>query len=170
MSPGLSSPHRLLFGAARPQNPNSAPLGASVFVCSRGSPTAPVFFLHLGFNKHRQHPNKADPRRSNPAAEAGTKLFPLLSSSLLSSARSSLLPNPRLYQLSIKKIQLQFGIRQNTLITKARCNLITWYLFGALSEAFTPIQRRGGGGGGRKHQMLETLVLSGTYLMNGLCA
>ena len=40
-----------------------------------------------------------------------------------------LLPNPRLYQLSIKKNRLQFGIRQNTLITKGWCNLITWYLF-----------------------------------------
>ncbi|KAJ7987447.1 hypothetical protein DPEC_G00326570 [Dallia pectoralis] len=38
----------------------------------------------------------------------GTQLFPLLSS----------LPNPKLYELSAKKIPLQFGIRENTLITK----------------------------------------------------
>lgn len=68
-------------------------------------------FMHHRFNKHRQHPRRS-PLPILPAE--GTKLFPLLSSP----------PNPRLYQLSIKKIQLQFGIRQNTLITKGWYNLI----------------------------------------------
>lgn len=82
-------------------------------------------------NKHRQHPRRS-PLPILPAE--GTKLFPLLSSP----------PNPRLYQLSIKKIQLQFRIRQNTLITKGWCNLITWYLFRGLSRGLTHIERRGG--------------------------
>lgn len=95
-------------------------------------------FMHHRFNKHRQHPHRS-PLPILPAK--GTKLFPLLSSP----------PNPRLYQLSIKKIQLQFGIRQNTLITKGWCNLITWYLFRGLSRGLTHIER--GWKGQRKKAM-----------------
>ncbi|KAF1375466.1 hypothetical protein PFLUV_G00220490 [Perca fluviatilis] len=84
----------------------TAPEGARVSACSAGAPTA-LCFMHHRFNKHRQHPRRS-PLPILPAER--TKLFPLLSSP----------PNPRLYQLSIKKIQLQFGIRQNTLITKVR--------------------------------------------------
>lgn len=85
-------------------------------------------FMHHRFNKHRQHPRRS-PLPILPAE--GTKLSP------------SSPPNPRLYQLSIKKIQLQFGIRQNTLITKGWCNLITWYLFRGLSRGLTHIERGG---------------------------
>lgn len=98
----------LLFPAAVQ---NNAPEGARVSARSAGAPTT-LCFMHHRFNKHRQHPRRS-PLPILPAE--GTKLFPLLSSP----------PNPRLYQLSIKKIQLQFGIRQNTLITKGWCNLIT---------------------------------------------
>lgn len=67
------------------------------------------------FNKLRQHP-RALLFQSCPLK--GQNFFP---SPLLSSHS---LPNPRLYELSIKKIRQQFGIRQNTLITKGWCNLI----------------------------------------------
>lgn len=128
MSPGLTSQ---VLSAARPSalfpfpsavlnnnndnNKNPAPEGAPGSACSVGAPTE-LCFMHHRFNKHRQHPRRS-PLPILPAE--GTKLFPLLSSP----------PNPRLYQLSINKIQLQFGIRRNTLITKGWCNLITWYLF-----------------------------------------
>lgn len=104
----------------RKKNHHPAPEGAPVSAWSAAAPRAPCF-MHHRFNKHRQHPRRS-PLPILPAE--GAKLFPLLSS----------LPNPRLYQLSIKKIQLQFGIRQNTLITKGWCNLITWYLFRGLSR------------------------------------
>lgn len=131
----LASPHRcwaplgplysLPFPAAVQKTP--APEGARVSACSAGAPTA-LCFMHHRFNKHRQHPRRS-PLPILPAE--GTKLSP------------SSPPNPRLYQLSIKKIQLQFGIRQNTLITKGWCNLITWYLFRGLSRGLTHIERGG---------------------------
>lgn len=105
----LSASAIFLFPAA--VHKKKAPEGARVSACSAGAPTT-LCFMHHRFNKHRQHPRRS-PLPILPAE--GTKLFPLLSSP----------PNPRLYQLSIKKIQLQFGIRQNTLITKGWCNLIT---------------------------------------------
>lgn len=132
----LASPHRcwaplglqclLPFPAAVQKSP--VPEGALVSACSAGAPTA-LCFMHHRFNKHRQHPRRS-PLPILPAE--GTKLFPLLSSP----------PNPRLYQLSIKKIQLQFGIRLNTLITKGWCNLITWYLFRGLSRGLASREER----------------------------
>lgn len=135
MSPGLTSQ---VLSAARPSA--LLPFPAAVqkktphlrepgSLRAAPAPTA-LCFMHHRFNKHRQHPRRS-PLPILPAE--GTKLFPLLSSP----------PNPRLYQLSIKKIQLQFGIRQNTLITKGWCNLITWYLFRGLSRGLTHIDRGG---------------------------
>ena len=134
MSPGLTLQvlsaarplHRFLFhrrrrpskkkrkkkgGEEKKRRKKPAPEGARVSACGAGL-LQPCVLWHHRFNKHRQHPRRS-PLPILPAE--GTKLFPLLSSP----------PNPRLYQLSIKKIQLQFGIRQNTLITKGWCNLIT---------------------------------------------
>lgn len=143
-SPGLTSqvlsaarPLRFSLPSPAPPSKKAAPEGAAVSACSAGAPTT-VRFMHHRFNKHRQHPHRS-PLPILPAE--GTKLFPLLSSP----------PNPRLYQLSIKKIQLQFGIRQNTLITKGWCNLITWYLFRGLSRGLTHIER--GWKGKRKKAM-----------------
>lgn len=108
MSPGLTSQVPGLCLLFLLQNrPRCAPEGARWGpLCAFSAGARPTLcFMHHAFNKHRQHPHFQSCRLK------GQNFSP--SSPLLCSP-----PNPRLYQLSIKKIQLQFGITQNTLITK----------------------------------------------------
>lgn len=94
----------------------------------------------LRFMPHRFNTDNipADPRFFQSSRLKGANFSPPSSPPLLSS-------NPRLYQLSIKKIQLQFGIRQNALITKSLVQLDNLILVqGGLSGGLTSRKGRRG--------------------------